>query len=240
MLCKAGIHDMADPANLAERKSAGRVYRQCRQCKRQRDSERQAKLRQLEWRGPRKRKDIASWRKRRGRSRGKTGQQLKYRPTPEEVRTLQAIALGATYADICEAEFCTRSLPRNRMENVRIKYGVNSNAAAVAQGLKRGVIRADREGAKNIPASPWLRSRKGINRHAASVIALVQGKRRQYGDNTHALRRELDVLCAWSEAHAVSVLWAAGLITSRHVPQTRNRYRGTDRTERGVIDVQST
>ncbi|MFH8405543.1 LuxR C-terminal-related transcriptional regulator [Streptomyces sp. NPDC018019] len=230
LLCRKGLHDLDDPA--VARTAAcpcGCARRYCLLCRTAAERERRARARevrrgpvQLEWTGPRRLSRSGRYQRRRGRGAPlglRTGR-LAYRITPQERQVLQLLADGLSGSEIAERLWLARLTVRDRlMKNIRLKYGVASNAAAVAQGLKRGAVRPD-------PAGRRLPRTKAVRDGARSVIRLVKGERRPRHDRSRALQAMLDGLYAWSEAHAVSLLWSAGHITSRHVPQTRNAYRG--------------
>ncbi|MEV1049657.1 helix-turn-helix transcriptional regulator [Streptomyces sp. NPDC049887] len=148
---------------------------------------------------------------------------MAYRPSPQQLAYLQLLADGLNVDEIAERLYVTRNAVRNGLQEIHRKYGVTSNAEAVAQGLKRGTIRPDRATGKRLPRSNAARD--GL----ADVRALLRGDRQQYKGGSLALGRLCDSLLSWSEPHAVSVLWGAGRLTSRDVPQTRNRYRRRDR-----------
>ncbi|MEU4150842.1 LuxR C-terminal-related transcriptional regulator [Streptomyces sp. NPDC026659] len=235
--CGKGLHSFEDPANyyVVYDKSRDQYRRKCRPCalaRKRAYNARQAQERavkspprpwweQLEWVGPHRAKD--PWQRLRRRKRYAQnykvrGHPIAYRPNPQQITYVQALADGLSVEEIAEREHVTPNTVHNGMVELRRKWGVSSNAAAVAQGLKRGVLRADRATAKRLP-------RRISPRHVEDVRALVRGERLPHKGHKQALWRLLDPLMSWSEAHAVSVLWAAGRITSRDVPQTRNRYR---------------
>jgi len=236
-VCGRGLHSFDDPDNvwLVFNKDRGRWQRRCRPCavmrKRgydRRKAEERAKKtpvrpwwEQLEWTGPHKVND--PWKRSRRRKRTAqnykvNGHPIAYRVTAQQVVYLQGLADGLTTEEVAEQEHISPNAVRLALGEVRAKYGVSSNAAAVAQGLKRGVLTADRATARRlpyrVPAVP-----------VEDIRALVRGERLPHKAHAARIWRTLDPLMSWTEAHAVSVLWAAGKITSRHVPQTRNRYR---------------
>lgn len=226
-VCVAELHDMRDPDNVGTRLNRhGKPQRWCRPCQRARHAQwrkdRRDRERQLEWTGPHYRTTHAwqAHRDKRGIANLRIGGRISYRITAVEQAALQHLADGLTYEETAQALYLSmNSLMRGVLYRVRLKYGVGSTAAAVAQGLKRGLIKPDRATAK------LLRKNSLTRMHTRSVIRLAKGERPQYVQGGKALDVLLDTLCAWSEPHAVSVLWGAGLMTARHVPQTRNRYR---------------
>lgn len=231
-MCGNGLHSFDDPANYREYfdKGRGQWRRRCRPCTNARKSEADARKRearrlakawweQLEWTGPHRPQHAATRAGRRKRTRQKyvvRGHPIAYRVTAQQLDFLQGAANGETFQETAERLSVNAQAVRNGLLEVRRKYGVTSNAAAVAQGLKRGVIRADRVTAKRLPA-------RVARAHVDSIRALIKGERSPY--KSHRISRLLDACMAWTEPHAVSVLWAAGKITSRDVPQTRNQYR---------------
>lgn len=236
-MCRKGLHRLDDPRNvylIYDRYRDG-YRRQCRPCvldkrreaRRRGSEERRAMPRvlpryaQLEWTGPHKPLNPSSrWgrRKRTVQAFGLSGAPMAYRPTAQQLLYLQLLADGMTVVEVAERLYVTSNAVRNGTHELRCKYGVTSNAAAVAQGLKRGTIRPDRKTGKRL-------SRTTARRYLPSVRALVRGERGPYRAQSAALGRMLDALLSWSEPHAVSVLWGAGSLTARDVPQTRNRYR---------------
>ncbi|NEB04517.1 hypothetical protein G3I78_36525 [Streptomyces sp. SID13726] len=216
-------------------KDRGRWQRRCRPCalaRKRKYYQRQAEARarmarvrpwweQLEWTGPHRADN--PWKRTRRRKRSAqnykvNGHPIAYKVSAQQVLYLQGLADGLTLDEIAERENVTLNTVHNGLGEARIKYGVSSNAAAVAQGLKRGVLKADRVTARRLPAR--------VPRAAVEdVRALVRGERLPHKAHAARIWQTLDPLMSWTEAHAVSVLWAAGRLTSRHVPQTRNRYR---------------
>lgn len=233
-MCGKGLHRLDDPNNvyLSVDQVRGTIRRKCRPCAL--DRKRAARERaqagtvggarprwlQLEWTGPHRAVSPSGRSDRRRRTTQTytpNGHPMEYRPTPQQLVYLQELADGHTVGEVAERLYVTPNAVRNGLHDVRRKYGVRSTAAAVAQGLKRGAIRPDRATGRRLPRSNAVRT------HVRSVRALVRGERPPH--KGRALGRELDCLLSWSEAHAVSVLWGAGRLTARDVPQTRNQYR---------------
>lgn len=132
-------------------------------------------------------------------------------PSVRQLAVLQGRADGMTDEEIAERDGITpggvwRSTMLAR-ETLRVTPTV---AAAVAVCLAHGLITPDTSG----PLPP-----KGGRTapYAASVLDLVQGRRGPLLARDWQRERLLDALYAWSEPHAVSVLWAAGAIKARDV-----------------------
>lgn len=236
-VCGSGLHSFDDPANyyVIYDRQRGQSRRKCRPCalaRKRAEAARKAAERaampvvrpwwaQLEWTGPHTTND--PWQRLRRRKAFAqnyvvNGHPIAYRVTPTQLTYLQAIADGLTLEEVAEREHVTPNTVRNGLYEVRTKYGVASNAAAVAQGLKRGTVRPDRATAKRLPYRVPAAA-------VRDVRALVLGERIPHKAHGKQIWRTLDPLMSWTEAHAVSVLWAAGRLTARDVPQTRNRYR---------------
>lgn len=236
-MCGNGLHSFNDPANyyVVFDKVRGQSRRKCRPCalaRKRADNARKARQRaqeprslpwflQLEWTGPHTPKD--PWQKLRRRKRFAqnyrvNGHPIAYRVTPQQALCVQGLADGLTIEEIAERGCASPNAVRLALGEVRLKYGVTSNAAAVAQGLKRGAVTADRVTARRLP-------RRIPYAAVQDMRALVLGERLPHKAHGKRIWRTLDPLMSWTEPHAVSVLWAARLITSRDVPQTRNRYR---------------
>lgn len=133
-------------------------------------------------------------------------------PTRQQLAVLQDMAWGMTVAEIAERDGQSTEAVRNRVRRARLKLPgtPTTAAAAVAVCLAYELITPDTSG----PLPP--RDRRTA-RYALSVLDLVQGRR---GPLVALYRHRgllLDALYAWSEPHAVSVLWAAGTITPRDV-----------------------
>ncbi|MBW8087767.1 helix-turn-helix transcriptional regulator [Streptomyces hygroscopicus subsp. hygroscopicus] len=236
-MCGAGIHRLDDPRNVYVTfdRQRGAYRRKCRPCelaRKRRAAVEGAQVEparhtrpwwlQLEWTGPHRARSTsgrADRRRRTVQAYAPSGHPMEYRPTAQQLVYLQALADGLTVEEIAERLCVTPNAVRNGLDAIRRKYGVSSTPAAVAQGLKRGAIRPDRKTGKRLPRSNAVRT------HVRSIRALVRGERPPHKGHAVALGRELDVLLSWSESHAVSVLWGAGRLTSRDVPQTRNQYR---------------
>lgn len=217
--------------DLYENPSTGTV--ECRKCrsdrarthaekrKAKRRAEREAREAQkampaLEVRGPRKktRRELS------GQRRGTRA--FNYSASAVELEVLQLIADGITPEEIAIHLYISASTVRQRLRRLRRKYGVNSTVAAVAQGLKKGTLGPDKRTAKTL---------RGTRRVERSVIAAYVGYvisenvPAQERPPSESVLKERQVIHAATDAHAVSILWAAGYITSRHVPQTRNHHR---------------
>lgn len=130
--------------------------------------------------------------------------------TPGQLWALQSRADGLSAEEAAEEWGSSRRDIHKKLERTRQRLGVESDAAAVALGLKAKLITPDTSGPlppRSDETAPWV----------ASVLDLVHGRRKPYPWRSGELNRLLDVLYAWDEAHAVSVLWAAGLIKARDV-----------------------
>jgi DNA-binding CsgD family transcriptional regulator len=143
---------------------------------------------------------------------------LYYRPTPQQLAILQCLADGLTVEETAERMQFSVANIAGHLQAVHRKYGVSNHAAAVAQALKRNLIQPDRATAKR------LRRRVHV-KHVEALRRLIRSERMAYRPFDRRLVEMLDVTLSWTEAHAVSVLWAAGRLTNRDVPQTRNQYR---------------
>ncbi|SOE25636.1 helix-turn-helix transcriptional regulator [Streptomyces sp. OK228] len=132
-------------------------------------------------------------------------------PTPGQLDVLQGRADGMTEEEIAERDGVTVDGVRQSIMRARRRLRVTpSLSAAVAVCLAYELITPDTSGPrppKSAETAPY----------AASVLALVQGRRRPMSPKDVQRLKLLDVLYAWSEPHAVSVLWAAGTITPRDV-----------------------
>lgn len=206
---------------------------ECRQCRRDRhqthsenrkalrkaaraEREAQEALPALEIRGPRRKSRRALAGQRRGL------RAVTYSASAVELEVLQLIADGLTPEEIAVHLYISTSSVRQRLHRLRAKYGANSTVAAVAQGLKKGTLRPDKRTAKTL---------RGTRRVERSVIAAYVGYviseniPTQERAPSEPVLKERQVIHAATDAHAVSILWAAGYITSRHVPQTKNLHR---------------
>lgn len=137
--------------------------------------------------------------------------ELTRRPTPKQIDALQDIAYGLTPEEIAQRDGISAWTVRDRLYKGRRTLAVTpTTAAAVAVCLAYELIKPDESG----PLPP-----KGLKTapHALSVIALIQGRRKPLLPLYWQRGRLLDAAYAWSEPHAVSVLWAAGLIIPRDV-----------------------
>lgn len=235
-LCRARLHDLDDPFNATVTVRDGRKVRECRPCGNERVRRRYHatkgqpyRPRQLEWRGPRTlTAEGQAWRRRRQGVVGyRSGGQLAYKVTPSDVRLLQSLADGFTAREIAVQEYVTLSTIRMRSKMLMQRLGVSSSVGAVAQGLKRGMITPDKVTAKRLRLK-WNRDREPYRlRYTRRQLADVVNAARMPGrPGSVALYARLAPLEAMTEPHAVSIMWALGEITSRHVPQTRNAYRG--------------
>lgn len=131
--------------------------------------------------------------------------------TSEQTQALQMTADGMCNTEAGEVLYVTPGAVRARLRSVQQRLGTQTTAAAVGAALALGLITPARGGplpCEGPATAPWV----------ASVRDLIQGRRPLLGPRTWERRRLLDVLYAWSEPHAVSVLWAAGLITAADVP----------------------
>lgn len=135
--------------------------------------------------------------------------------TAEQTRALQLIADGLTAEEAAEELCCTSHGVRARLKRARNRLGVDTDAAAVAVALMLELITPCSQG----PRPP---KRAPIGPYVDSLRALVQGRRRPLGGHSWERQRLLDVLYAFSEPHAVSILWAAERITAKHVQQRKD------------------
>lgn len=143
---------------------------------------------------------------------------LHYRPTPQQYAILQLLADGLTVEEIAETMVLSVPTIAGHLQDIHRKYGVKNHAAAVAQALKRGMVQPDRKTAKRLPY-------RIHSKHIEALRVLIRSERMSYRGYDKRLPVLLDACMSWTEAHAVSVLWAAGRLTAKDVPQTRNEYR---------------
>ncbi len=190
-MCGAGLHDLTDPGNVRTyRRSGGRTMRFCRPCALRRSRER--------------------------RTRGRTPVPSPSRTGPRPARRsvlgiLQALARGETAAEIADRLGMTCDAVEDCLDMQRRRYGARSLAAAVLAGLARGEIRP-------LGWEHPLPPRNNTTRnHTRSLLRLVRGERTACAAGP-AHERMMDDLYAWHEPHAVSVLWAAGIITADDLP----------------------
>jgi DNA-binding CsgD family transcriptional regulator len=214
-VCRAGLHDLTLPGavTLAEWPSRpGATVRMCVECSRIRNRRRKRHPKQsVHTNG---------------------GRPPQYNLSANDVRTLQMTADGLTLQEIAVRECVTLGSLKSRMYHINRRLGVGSQPAAVAQGLKRGIITPDKATAKRL--------RKRFAQERKSVLFRVFRKELkeviQGAMPTRATARSvidsLAAIEALTQAHAVSIYWALGEITSVHVPQTRNRYKGRDQSGR--------
>lgn len=128
---------------------------------------------------------------------------------------LQLIADGATYAEAAEIAALSPGTLDDQLVHVRRRYGVTSTAAAVYAALMCGDITPVRRARQPLP------SRNNTTRnHARSLTALLRGERTaRRGRQGAGQQQMLDDLYAFTEAHAVSVLWAAGMLARDGEPR---------------------
>jgi DNA-binding CsgD family transcriptional regulator len=234
-----GPHDMEDPRNQRWHVTPhGTKVRSCRPCAlarernyrkeaRERAARERAKYNQLEWKGP---KRITSYT--RERIRAKTGItvpagiRLQYKPNEQDFKIMQMYADGFSHYEIANVICLSPRSVDMQMQMTRIKYGVHSTAEVIAQGLKRGAIRPDKVRGKMVP-----RRSNRVRGAIAELKRIINGAHIPRS-NTPKYAEICEPLGASSIPHAVSIAWAAGRLTSRHVPQTRNHY--TSYTSKGA------
>lgn len=236
-MCRKGLHSLDDPATVAWRTYPnGTKTRSCRLCRnawarRRWHAQNGAEdlPRQLEWRGPRRLTTGARWqrRARKGLASRRGGGCIAYRLSPTDVRMITLLAEGYTVREIAARDFCTLATVAMRLLQIRKRLGVTNSVQMVAQCLKRGVIRPDKATARRLRRQ-WEKERQAqvvivFRKELKEVIA---GQRQPHVANSDALMKRLRAIQAHNAPHAVSVMWALGHLTSRHVPQTRNSYRG--------------
>ncbi|MEU8683166.1 hypothetical protein [Streptomyces sp. NPDC048611] len=239
------LHDMNDPANVRvwTDKLSGRERRACKPCqaaagRRYNHRRRQAAKarRTLEWTGPR-RIQTESWVSRH-KAAGVTaarrnGQPMRYKPTAAELDTAQRIADGYSVQEIAVDCYLTTAAVNERLRRLNAKWGTNNRIAMIGQGLKRGLIQPDHVTAKHLLRQESRHGYKGpafrtypVVRYVWRLRGELLGECPPYPLGANAKLAEiLWPLEARTEAHALSILWAARVITSRHIPQTRNNYR---------------
>lgn len=133
--------------------------------------------------------------------------------TREQTQALQCSADGLNAEESAQELCCTVHGVNRRLKRARQRLGVDSTAAAVAAALALKLITPAKDGPR-----PSRYAETGP--YVDSVRRLVQGHRRPLPPLSWELRRLLDVLYAFSEPHAVSILWAERRITERHVGRT--------------------
>lgn len=186
--CGAGEHDLTDPANVGTaRRSSGAVHRYCLPCNRRRKQE---------------------WRARQRKARGPAPQRRRG-PRTKTLDALQAVADGAALPEAAEELGVTPRGVRDSLDRLRRHYGVRSTAAAVAAALARREIRPVRRTVQPLP-QPGA----AAEGHAQSLLLLIRGGRGPLRPGGRRHGQLLDDCYAFSEPHAVSVLWAAGFITA--------------------------
>jgi DNA-binding CsgD family transcriptional regulator len=194
--CSAGLHRLDDPTNVYLSRTDTRTSGIKRQC----------------------RPCALDRRKQRERAGKPFRPYLSYRVTPQQLAILQCIADGLTVEETAERMYLAVPTIREHLKSTRRKYGVTNDSAAVAQALKRNLIQPDRATAKRLP-------HRILSVHIHALRALIRSERRSYRPYDKRLPALLDACMSWTEPHAVSVLWAAGRLTNRDVPQTRNQYQ---------------
>ncbi|MFF0183528.1 RNA polymerase sigma factor [Streptomyces sp. NPDC005244] len=130
-------------------------------------------------------------------------------PSERQLLLIQARADGLSDEEIAERDGIGVDAVRQGIFRARRKLRVTPTlSAAVAMCLAYELIEPDRNGPlprKTVENAPY----------AASVLALVQGRRKPMSAKDVQRRRLLDALYAWSEPHAVSILWASQTLTKR-------------------------
>lgn len=130
-------------------------------------------------------------------------------PTEHQLRLIQRRADGLSDEEIAEQDGIGVDAVRQGIFRARRKLRVTPTlSAAVAMCLAYELIEPDKRG-------PLPRKTPETAPHAASVLALVQGRRKPLSAKDVRRRLMLDALYAWSEPHAVSVLWASQTLTKR-------------------------
>lgn len=191
-VCGAGLHDLRDPANVGTyRRHCGRVSRFCKPCNKRRTKDR--------------------WKRRREAASTPMRRQRPVRASAPGM--LQAHADGESVQEIAERLGITPDAVYGCLARQRARYGVQSNAAAVAYALAAEDIRP----VKGQPLPPRTSTTRG---HTRSLLRLIRGERRTRAPGARR-ERMLDDLYAFSEAHAVSALWAAGIITAGDIHPQR-------------------
>lgn len=130
-----------------------------------------------------------------------------WRAPREALVVLQAIANGESPAEAAERLKLSRDTVHDCLRRLRAGYGADTNAAAVFAALAAKDIKP----ARRQPLPP----RNSVTRgHTRSLLRLLRGERGPLKPGSKEHERMMDDLYAWSEAHAVSVLVAAGIITA--------------------------
>lgn len=134
---------------------------------------------------------------------------LTHAPGARQLAILQGRADGLSDEEVAERDgISVGAVRQNTLRARRTLRVVPNIASAVAVCLAYGLIKPDTSGPlppKGAETAPYI----------ASVLDLVQGRRGPLSPKDVQRLRLLDALYAWSEPHAVSVLWAAGVITAR-------------------------
>ncbi|MEU6674786.1 DUF433 domain-containing protein [Streptomyces sp. NPDC046925] len=191
-LCGAGEHDLRNPDNVGTYKRRGRADTHfCLPCNRRRGAERRRRERaQLPPLVPLTRRP----------------------PRGGALSVLQAIADGMSVTEICERyPGLSPDGVRECLRRQRRRYGAGTTAAAVGCGLAAGDICPARG------AQPFPEPCEAVQRHVRSLLRLLRGERRPM--SPRRAQAMLDDLYAFSEPHAVSVLWRVRLITADDVVQ---------------------
>lgn len=230
-----GPHNLDDPVNQRWHVTPnGAKIRSCRPCalareKRYRKAKRllaaqeRAKFTQLEWMGPTK---VTPYRRERIRLKNgikvPPGIRLQYRPSLQDFMIMQMFADGYSRYEIANVLCLTHRSVEMQMHLTRIKYGVHTTAEVIAQGLKRGAIHPDKVRGKMIP-----RRSNRVRAAVADLKLVAAGQAYLPRPHTSRYNAICDPLGALSIPHAISIAWGAGRLTSRHIPQTPNRYSRT-------------
>lgn len=230
-----GPHNLDDPVNQRWHVTpSGRKVRSCRPCalarergyrkaERLRKATERAAATQLEWIGPVK---ITSYRRERIREKNgikvPPGIRLQYRPSPQDYMIMQMFADGYSRYEIANAIGLSHRSVDMQMHLTRIKYGVHTTPEAIAQALKRGAIQPDKVRGKMV-----ARQSNRVRAAIADLKLIVAGQCYVPRPNTPRYNKICEAFGAFSVPHAISIAWAAGRLTSRHIPQTANRYSRT-------------
>ncbi|WP_125511215.1 hypothetical protein [Streptomyces sp. WAC 01529] len=188
-VCGAGLHDLTDPANVGfYKRKCGHTTRYCLPCSHRRSQEHRRRERKAAL-------ELAPVVRRPRRGGG--------------LGILQAVADGETADEAAEQLALTRDAVHGCLVRLRRRYGVASTAAAVAVALATGDI-------SPVRGQPLPPRNNTTRNHARSLLRLLRGERAPRGHGA-AYERMLDDLYAFSEPHAVSVLWKARIITADDV-----------------------
>lgn len=214
-LCRNKLHRMTPDNRKYKRTNptTGRKYYTCRLCAIGRDRKYRTGEpwieNQLEWRGPKK---PTKNRVRRGLATAQTTHGSSA-PSPELRRSLQMVADGYTTHAAAMLLGLDQKTFSNRLYHARRRLGVGTTEQAVLRALVRGWITPDRRYTRRRRAS----CRTYVVRRFANELRgmLAEGVE----DRLRVVHRPpLAALGAESLSHAVSLLYAHGLITRFDLP----------------------